>query len=301
MSIELMDGFSASEKRSLLSDKEGLDRLDLVGGQYVREVCDRTSILNNVIAPMDVLEEELVPVMTEGEGMSDAVAAFRDKVGRGLIDTGLVDGERYAVNLNADPSEPYERTEAELIAKNYDLSKLLRDTVIKETVKKKDRKFLDFCEMAVADTGRSVVAGKESSLSSIFRHATKRRADGTVHPPHIILLSEAAFVVLGDQLGVWGNMDIKWGVSELWLGGIKYMRSIKSELFDKFIDDELYETTMWIFSTSEDLGHNLRYGRHCLQANWERDVLQFQGWERYGLGLSDIDAISKVKIQGLWC
>ena len=296
----------AKYRSELLRSKEGRERFCKAAAEYVTDVSDASSFLNALIPPDHVKDEELVPVISEDQSLPDTYAdgsavgaVFFDKDdGVGFVSGGgMVEGRRYAITLMEESSETYERTEAELIAASYDFPRILEGTLSKERHLKQDKRFLMYCDLAVARTGKTIQISKDSKLSDIFRFAISPRKDGTTVSPSDVLLSEVAFTTLGDQLGIWSKDDI--GPSQsIHLGGIRYLRSIKSNLFDTFVGDEIHKTEFYIFSAlPAGLGHNVHLGRYAVQCAWDTDVFSFQGRERVGLGLSDASAITKVIIE----
>lgn len=280
---------------------EGLDKFCKEAGDYVRDVVRATSIPDQILTPEPLTEAEMVPGITETVAIPgvkiteeedeawDAVYAWRNKAGKGMTtgDKGRAsyfDGGRYAIPLPTLKTETFERKEAELLASNYDLLSIVNDTVLRHTRDEKNRRFLDYCEMAVAASGQSWTVGDPETADDFFfkvKHIDPR--EGLVIPPATVLLSERAF-----GKGAYHAKKV--------LDDVTFIRSGRSSLFDVMDDNDLTQSTMWFFSPPDILGDNLYHGDYKVWAQWEGDVLQFQGWQRAGIGIKDIHGITKVVV-----
>lgn len=300
-----------------LQTREGQDKFARAAGDYIRDKVRETSVLDKIIPPEPVTEDQLVPSMTEGSSVAipgtptddaeDTVFAWRDiqVPGRAMLmnfrdepRAKFIDGKRYAIPLATVGTERYQKTEGELIASSYNILKVVEDTAFLETHRTRDEKFLAFCEQAVAASGQSVSASgplQRSAFRSIKHPAYKNEIK-----PEVVLLSEAAF----SDTDLWDEQDLGDSVSSVTangytatkIGDMTYIRSIKTALFDVWDGNELSSTTMWCFPASEFLGHNLYYGDYKVWSEWEGELWRFQGWQRFGVGIGNINGITKLEV-----
>ena len=280
-----------------LRTAEGLDKFCRDAGDYVRDVVRDTSIPDQILPPMPLPASELTPGMKEGPPSSEeedlsachAVYAWRDKAGRGMTvgeggKASFIDGSRYAIPLPTIKTGQFDRAEPELMASGYDMLSIVNDTIVRHARDEKNRMFLDLCEMAVAATGQSWNVADNTIEDFFFKvkHIDPKE-EGLVIPPAKVLISERAF----------GKSAYR---AEKALDDVKFIRSGRSSLFDQMLGNDLTRSTMWFFSPADILGDNLYYGDYKVFAQWEADVLQFQGWQRAGLGIKDIHGITKVVV-----
>ena len=272
-----------------LHTAEGLYKFRKGAGDYIRDVVHETSIPDQILTPEPLTDAEMVPGITEtvaipgvkttedNESAWDAVYTWRNKAG--------FDGGRYAIPLPTLKTETFERRESELMDYNYDMLSLVNDTLVRQVRDEKNRRFLDYCEMAIATSGQSWTVGDPETADDFFfkvKHVDPQ--DGGVIPPAKVLISERAF-----GKGAYHAKKV--------LDDVTFIRSGMSSLFDQMDGNELRESTLWFFSPSEILGDNLYHGDFKVWAQWEGDVLQYQGWQRAGIGIKDINAITKVIVR----
>ena len=291
-----------AENVQYLQTAAGLDKFCKEAGNYVRDVVHETSIPDKILTPVPVSEAEVVPGITEtvaipgvktteeNDSAWDAVYAWRNKAGIGMTvgesdRASFIDGSRYAIPLPTIKTQQFDITEPELIASNYDMLGIVNKTIVRHARDEKNRRFLDYCEMAVVASGQSWTVGNPETADDFFfkvKHVDPQ--DGGVIPPATVLISERAF-----GKGAYHAKKV--------LDDVTFIRSGRSSLFDHMDGNDLRESTLWFFSPSEMLGDSLYHGDYKVWAQWEGNVLQFQGWERAGIGIKDIHGITKVIVR----
>ena len=301
-----------------LRTPEGNAKFAREAGDYIRDQVRETALSDKIITPQPVTENELVPGMTEGTAVAvpgtitddhgDTVYAWRDiqVPGKAMLlnfrdepRARFIDGKRYAIPLATVGTEIFEKTEGELIASSYDILSVVEDTAFLETHTERDRKFFDYCEIAVAASNQTVSASgplQKSAWRSLMHPALFNQIK-----PQVVVLSEIAFT----DTFLWDESELGSTVADVTangytatkIGDMTYIRSIKTELFDtKNEDGTLASTTIWCFPAAEFLGHNLYYGDYKVWSNWEHELWRFRGWQRFGMGIGNINGITKMTV-----
>ena len=301
-----------------LQTPEGNAKFAREASDYIRDMVRETSFTDKILMPTPVTEDELHPGITESsstavpgnisDNQDDTVYAFRDiQVGARAMEMNFrtqplakfVQGKRYAIPIAEVSTETYEKTEGELIASSYDILKVVEDTAYLETHRVRDEKFISYVDQAVTQTGQSLTAAGPLQRSG-FR-SIQHPALGNEIKPQVILMSERAFT----DLGLWDNSDMdaetasvtRDGYTAATVHGMTIIRSIKQGLFDRqSTAGELTETTMYCFPAAEFLGHNLYHSDYKVWSNWEGPLWRFRGWQRFGMGIGNINGVTKLTV-----
>ena len=147
--------------------------------------------------------------------------------------------------------------------------------------KGKLKKFLEYCELAVRETGKTL--NERGPMQQEHFRKIKLPALRHENTPVVVLLSEIA-----------------WTDIELWdsrpqgdqIIGMKCCRSRYSKLFDTFNGNDLTSTTLWSFSGPSTLGNNLKQGieipnKPASFPSWDRQ------WQQLSVDISNILGITK--------
>ena len=273
--------------------------------------------MDQIITPQPVAQNEFVPGVNLGSSVvipgrrtntqGDTVSVIRSVEKEGtamLLDFRsdpypvYVEGERYSIPFGRVSTMLYEKRAEELLANNYDILGIINKTAFLETHTQRDRKWLQYCDMAVTASGNAVrVSGplQRSAFRAITHPGWKNQI-----PPSTVLMSKAAFT----DLGLWDQSDLGDEVANVTahgyratrIGDLTYICSIKSSLFDTFDGNRLTSTKIYCFPPQEYLGHSLYYGDYQVWNQWIANLWQFQGWQMFGIGIGNINGITRMTV-----
>jgi len=297
---------------------DGQSKIAMLTGDYIFTKVRDTSFADRILTPMPVSKDEIRSGITEGT--SDAVPGsindnYEDSLYvvkevdvegeamimslRGQPRARYVNGKRFAIPLVEVRTERFEKTQAELLASKYDLIKIIEDTAYLETHTARDEKFINYCDLAVTRSGKSLTMNgpiQRSALRSIQHQAMR---DQII--PTTLLMSQIGWT----DLMLWDQSDLgdtvaevtRDGYSESKVMGLTHIKSVKSKLFDTFNDDdELSSTELWSFPEQKFLGYNLYYDDYRVWNAWEAGVWRFEGSQIIGMGFGNIKGITKLTI-----
>ena len=271
-----------------LQTSEGQEEFNQAAGEYIRDKIRKTSLFYRVIPPRSVTENELKQRGNTTGDQPDlrclmpsvqkpGMAMLMDMRGEPVPE--YVDGkQRLLIPMRTVKTKWFEKTTEELLASG--ILKVVEEIASWEA-KERDRKFLEYCGRAVAQSKQILPANgprplKRSDLVDIKRLAVKNQIGSRV----VLLLSEMAFGTLEDFAG---SSDMT------------YIPSTKKELFDTW-DNGKPASTIWSFPAPEFLGYNLYCGNYKVQSQRKADGWRFIGWEMVGAGIGNINGITKLTI-----
>ena len=300
-----------------LQTPDGQAKFAQIGGQYIKDKLRETSFFDQILPPTPVDENELVPGVSEGttttvpgvasDSQEDTVRVIRDiQIGgqamlidfRGQPTAKFFDGKRFSIPFGTVSTLLYEKTQQELLASKYDIMKVLEDTAYLETHTQRDTKFLAYCALAIAQTSQSLaVSGPlQRNAFRILQHpALKNQLEAKV-----TLLSKTAFT----DLGLLDQIDLGDRVSEVTengfvlakIAGMKFVVSLKSDLFDTWSGTDIATTSLWSFPDPEFLGYNHFLNEYQVWNSWEANLFRFRGWQDIGAGFGNINGVTKLTV-----
>jgi len=315
-----MSDLNASTNRltvEKLQTPEGQAKFAQLGGQYIKDKLRETSFFDQILPPTPVDENELVPGVSEGSttavpgvasnNQEDTVMVIRDiQIGgsamridfRGQPTAKFFNGKRFAIPFGTVSTLTYEKTQQELLANKYDILKVLEDTAYLETHTERDRKFLEYCGLAVAQTSQALAVDGplQRNAFRILQHpALKNQLE-----PKVVLLSKVAFT----DLGLWDSIDLGDRAAEVTengyvlvkIAGMKFVVSLKSELFDTFSGQDISQTVIWSFPDPDFLGYNHYLSEYSVWNHWEANLFRFRGWQDIGAGFGNINGVTKLTV-----
>ena len=313
----IMDRETGELTYQSLFSEEGRSKFGAAAGNFIRKRMRETSVMDQIITPQPVAQHEFVPGVNLGSSVvlpgrrtndqGETVSVIRSVEEEGtamLLDFRsdpypvYVEGSRYQIPFGLVSTMLYEKRAEELLANNYDILGVINKTAFLETHTQRDRKWLQYCDMAVTSSGQSIsVSGplQRSAFRSIMHPGDKNQI-----PAATLLMSKAAF----RDLGLWDQSDLGDEVANVTahgyratrIGDLTYICSIKSSLFDTFDGNRLTSTKIYCFPPQEYLGHSLYYGDYQVWNQWVANLWQFRGWQMFGIGIGNINGIVRMTV-----
>ena len=277
-----------------LQTSEGQEEFNQAAGKYIRSKIKKTSLFYKVIPPRFVTEDELVGIPGNATGEQPDLRCFMPSVQllmpvpviamlmdmRGEPAPKYIDGDQQLpIPIRSVETKWFEKTTEELSGSS--ILKVVEEMASWEA-EERDRKFLEYCGRAVAQSKQILPANgprplQRSDLIDIKRLAVKNQIGSRV----VLLLSEMVFRALEDFAG---SSDMTC------------IPSSKKEFFDTF-DNGKPASTVWSFPAPEFLGYNLYCGNYKVQSQRKANGWRFIGWEMVGAGIGNINGITKLTIK----
>ncbi|MDE2811453.1 MAG: hypothetical protein OXM01_00380 [Gemmatimonadota bacterium] len=274
-----------------LQTSEGQGEFNQMAGKYIRGKIKKTSLFYKVMPPQFIAEDQLKNyAMGEQPDlrclMSRVLVPSNPKpVKAMLMDMDgepvpeYVDGKKQLlIPMRTVKTKWFEKTTEELSGSG--ILKVVEEMASWE-VKERDRKFLKYCELAVAQSGQML--RENGPLQRDHFRKIKQRSLMKEINPEVVLLSEIAFM----------DLDLPDSATEIC--DMTCIPSTKKELFDTWNNGKL-ASTIWSFPAPEFLGYNLYCGNYKVQSQGEANRWSCQGWEMVGAGIGNINGITKLAI-----
>ena len=269
-----------------LQTSEGQEEFNQAAGEYIRDKIRRTSLFYRVVPPRSVTENELKQFGNTTGDQPDlrclmsrvSVPSNSKPVKAILMDMGgepvpeYVDGKKQLpIPMRTVKTKWFEKTAEELSGPG--ILKVVEEMASWEG-KERDRKFLKYCELVVAQSGQ-VLRENGPLQRNHFRKIQHPALMNEINP-EVVLLSEIAFM----------DLDLPDATTEI--NNMTCIRSIDN--------DVLASTEVWSFPASDSLGYNLYCGNYKVQSQRKANGWRFIGWEMVGAGIGNINGITKLTI-----
>ena len=269
-----------------LQTSEGLEEFNQAAGKYIRDKIRKTSLFYRVITPQLVTEDQLenyamgqqpdlrcrMPGVSVPSNSEPVKAMLMDMCGKPA--PRYINGkQQLPIPMRTVKTKRFEKTARELSASG--IPKVI-DEMASWEAKERDRKFLKYCELAVAQSGQMLRESGPLQHSHII--AMKKRSLTNGIMSKVIVLSEMGCMDLG----------LEDSATDTEIGEMTCIRSIDN--------DVLPSTEVWSFPVPSFLGYNLYCGDYKVQSQWEANRWSCQGWEMVGAGIGNINGITKLTI-----
>lgn len=207
-------------------------------------------------------------------------------------DERYIQGKRAAFPFFKIESEKFVKSEAELLAYDYPVTKVIEENSVKDIQKVEDIKFIEYAEAAVALTGKRLLstatAVDRREMNSLFKMIdfdqliadcclmnTVDYDDYMIQPAHDI----------GSPLA-----------SEITVEGYKYQTILKRKLVVTNKHDILAPGEIWAFTEPAYLGHFFILNDVKFWIKKEADLVIWKTWEYIAEGFSNIKSIAKIEL-----
>ena len=302
-----------------LRTKEGQDKFAAAAAPFVRAKLRERSFAEQVLPADRITDQDLVPGVTEisgvqpaggvgSEGQGETYYCIRDLEPdaqamainfQGAPDARYLRTNRYAIPIGMWTSERLQKSEQELAASSYDVTKVIEDTSIKEIDTVKDTLFMRYVDGALGITGKAITGSGPVTRTQLAKLQQPIIKDQLA--PATLLMSDAAwtnllefdFTDLGDAVK---EVTVD-GYTYTSLVGLRVVRSLKTNMFDTFNNDgTLASTKIYCFVSPDFLGHSFLWGETKIWTQWEANMFNFQIWENGGMGLGNVKGISSLAL-----
>ena len=207
-------------------------------------------------------------------------------------DERYISGKRYALAFFKIESEKFVKSEGELLAYDYPITKVIEENSVKDIQKVEDVKFIEYAESAVTITGKRLVstatAVDRKELTSLFKMIDfDQLVVGTV------LMSTVDF----DDWMVQPATEVGSPLaSEITVGGYKYPTILKRKLVVTNKHDVVLPGEIWAFTDPAYLGNFFILNDVKFWIKKEADLVIWKTWEYVAEGFGNIKAIAKLEL-----
>jgi len=282
---------------SKLDTAEGLEKAAQAGGAFVRERLREVSFARAILPPeyvtkadcqRSVHHDTLVKICDIEPQSSAAAVNFRGKTHEQYIE-----GDRYEIPFFKIESDKFRKNEAELLAYDYPVTKVIEENSVKDIQKVEDSKFIEFSDAVIAANGKNVLpaaAGPATSenLVKLFKALdTDELSVGT------ILMNKADWLDFMTQEGAIIGSPL---ASEIIVNGYKYNTILGHKLVVTIKSSIVAPGTIYIFTDPMYLGNFYILNDTKFYIEKRGDMVSWQTWEYVGMGFGNLRACAKMEL-----
>lgn len=279
-----------------LDTVEGMQKSAAAGATFIRTKMRENGVFRRILPPVGVTPAELQTAtdhdtlifMRDLEHESQAMYMnFASEA-----DERYLQGKRYAIPFYKIESEKFVKSEGELLAYKYPITKVIEENSVKDMQAVEDFRFIDHSEAAIAITGKKIDSGAtiidRKVLNSLFKMIDfDKLAVGCV------LMGNVDY----DDWLVQPATDIGSGLAtELTIGGYKYQTILGRRLVVTNKHDMVLPGEVWAYTDPMYLGDFLILNDIKFWIKKEADLVMWKSWEYVGGGFGNIRSIAKLEL-----
>ena len=291
-----------------ISTLEGQTKAAAQGGAFVREKLREVSFARKVLPAENVqkvdcqrsVNHDTLVKIIDVEPHSAAMALNF----RGKPTNRYVSSPRYEIPFFKISSEKFTKEEAELLAYDFPITKVIEDNSIKDIQYAEDSKFKAYADSAVGITGKAfdtatgIVRMDRKNLTSLLK-----MIDADELPLGCVLCHKASY---DDFLVQDGNVIGTDLAGEITVNGYKYNTILGHKLVVSVKTKILAPHEIYAFADPKYLGNFFVLNDTKFYIEKRASVISWQSWEYIAMGFGNIRGIAKMKIKeaedipGVW-
>lgn len=294
------DGLDAQTFNNLFIEQldtvDGIKKTAAAGAAFVRARIREIGFQRRILPPESVTRADLTR-STDHDTLIKIIDIEPDSKAMALnfaseADERYIQGKRYAIAFYKIESEKFVKSEGELLAYDYPITKVIEENSIKDIQKVEDIKFIEHAEAAIALTGKRLVSAATAvdrrEMNSLFKMID-----------HDQLLADTCLMnqVDYDDYMIQPATDIGSPLaSEITVDGYKYQTIMKRKLVVTNKHDILLPGEIWAFTEPAYLGNAFILNDIKFWIKKEADLVMWKSWEYVGAGFGNIKSIAKIEL-----
>lgn len=296
----MLDGMDASTFNNLfierLDSPEGLQKTAAAGSAFVRAIMREVAFSRRILPPESVTRADCTR-STKHDTLIKIVDIEPDSKAfainfRGEAEEKYIQGKRYALPFFKIESQKFQKTEGELLAYDYPITKVIEENSIKDLQAVEDEKFIEYAEAAINITGKRIVstdnAVDRKNLISLFKMIDFDRLSVGV-----VLMNNVDF----DDWLVQDATEIGSPLaSEITVSGYKYDSILKRKLVVTNKSDIVAPGEIWAFTEPAYLGNFFILNDTKFWIKKEADMIIWKTWEYIAEGFGNIKSVAKIEL-----
>ncbi|RKX67335.1 MAG: hypothetical protein DRP42_00625 [Tenericutes bacterium] len=281
-----------------LDTPDGIDKAAQAGGAFVRERLREVSFLRGIIPPEYVtkadcqrsVNHDLLVKIVDIEPQSSAAAVnFKGKALERYIEN-----DRYEIPFFKVESEKFSKNEAELLAYDYPVTKVIEENSVKDIQKVEDGKFIEFIDAVIVVNGKDVTPAENGPATSLNLTTLFKAIDADELSVGCVLMHKADWDdfmvqradVIGSSLA-----------SEILVNGYKYNTILGHKLVVTIKTSVVPVGTLYCFTDPKYLGNFYILNDTKFYIEKRADIVTWQTWEYVGLGIGNLRACAKMQLE----
>jgi hypothetical protein len=282
---------------SKLDTNEGLEKAAQAGGAFVRERLREVSFARSIVPPehltkadcqRSVNHDTLVKINDIEPQSSAAAVNFRGKAYERYIE-----GDRYEIPFFKVESEKFVKNEAELLAYDYPVTKVIEENSVKDLQKIEDGKFIEFTDAVIAANGKNIIPAASGPATSENLVKLFKALDTDELAVGCILMHKADWDDFMTQDGAVIGSPL---ASEILVNGYKYNTMLGHKLVVTIKSSIVTPGDIYIFTDPKYLGNFYILNDTKFYIEKRGDMVSWQTWEYIGMGYGNLRACAKMTL-----
>lgn len=296
----MYEGLDAQTFNNLFIEKldtvEGLQKTAAAGAAFIRAKIREIGFARRILPPESVTRADLTR-STDHDTLIKIVDIEHDSAAMAVNFVGTaperyIQGKRYAIPFYKIESEKFVKSEGELLAYDYPITKVIEENSIKDIQKVEDFKFLEHAESAISITGKRLVSPAtqvdRKEMNSLFK-----MIDFDQLTVGCALMNTVDY----DDYMIQPASEIGSPLaSEITVDGYKYESILKRRLVVTNKHDLLLPGEVWAFTEPAYLGNFFILNDVKFWIKKEADLVVWKTWEYIAQGFGNIKSIAKIEM-----
>lgn len=201
-------------------------------------------------------------------------------------------GKRYSIPFYKIESEKFSKSEAELLAYDYPVTKVIEENSVKDIQAVEDEKFIEYSEAAINLTGKRIVSTgtivDRKEINSLFK-----MIDGDELSVGCALMSNVDF----DDWCIQPATDVGDTLAtEMTTEGYKYNKIMNRKLVVTNKTKIVLPGEIWAYTEPAYLGNAYILNDVKFWIKKEADMIVWKTWEYIGQGIGNIRSVAKLEL-----
>lgn len=279
-----------------LDTAEGLQKTASAGAAFVRSRIREIGFARRILPPESVTRADTTR-STDHDTLIKIVDIEHDSKAMAVnfaseADERYVQGKRYALPFFKVESEKFVKSEGELLAYDYPVTKIIEENSIKDIQRVEDEKFIEYAESAVSITGKRLVSTAtqldRKELNSLFK-----MIDFDQLTVGCVLMN----TVDHDDYMIQPATEVGSPLaSEISVNGYKYPTILNKKLVVTNKHDIVLPGEVWAFTDPAYLGNFFILNDVKFWIKKEADLVMWKTWEYVAEGFGNIKSIAKIEL-----
>jgi hypothetical protein len=279
-----------------LDTADGMKKTSAAAQAFVRAVMREVAFSRRILPPESVTRADCTRA-TNHDTLIKIVDLEPDSKAfalnfRGEAEDKYVQGKRYALPFFKIESQKFQKTEGELLAYDYPITKVIEENSIKDLQAVEDEKFIEYSESATNIIGKKIVsldtAVNRRNLTSLFK-----MIDGDRLSVGVCLMNNVDY----DDWLVQDATEIGSPLaSEITVSGYKYDSILKRKLVVTNKSDIVAPGEVWAYTEPAYLGNFFILNDTKFWIKKEADMVIWKTWEYIAEGFGNLRSIAKIEL-----
>lgn len=296
----MYEGLDAQTFNNLFIERldtvDGIQKTAAAGAAFVRSKIREVGFARRILPPESVTRADLTR-STDHDTLIKIVDIEHDSKAMAVnfaaeADERYIQGKRYALPFFKIESEKFVKSEGELLAYDYPITKVIEENSVKDIQRVEDVKFIQYADAAVALTGKKIVS-TATALNRLQLNSLFKMIDFDQLSVGCVLMNQVDY----DDYLIQPATDIGSPLaSEITVEGYKHPTVLNRKLVVTNKHDIVAPGEVYAFTDPAYLGNFFILNDVKFWIKKEADLVVWKTWEYIAEGFGNIKAIAKIEL-----